>query len=188
MGIIEILLIAVGLSMDAFAVSLGIGAGRKANTPGPIFRLSFSFGLFQAMMPIIGWYAGNTVAGLISGVDHWLALALLAFVGGRMIHSGLDPNGESITNDPSLGLTLLMLSIATSIDALAIGFSLAMLKVQIFYPAAIIGVVTGSLSLIGLLLGNKLGKAFGKRMEIFGGLVLIGIGLRILVSHLFGIG
>jgi putative Mn2+ efflux pump MntP len=101
-----------------------------------------------------------------------------------MIRSGLDPNGESHTSDPSRGGTLLMLALATSIDAFAVGLSLAMLKVMIFYPAAVIGVVTGGLSLAALLVGHRLGKLFGQRMEILGGLILIGIGIRVVVSHL----
>lgn len=186
MGLAEILLIAVGLAMDAFAVSLGIGTTGQASRPRPIFRLSFHFGLFQALMPILGWLAGSTVADLISNVDHWIALALLAFVGVRMIRSGLDANGEPHFSDPSRGGTLFMLAVATSIDAFAVGLSLAMLHVSVFYPAAVIGVVTAFLSLVGLLTGGRLGKVFGKRMEIVGGVILIGIGLRVLFSHLMG--
>jgi putative Mn2+ efflux pump MntP len=181
---VEVLLIAVGLAMDAFAVSLGIGTTGQANSPRPIFRLSFHFGLFQAFMPVLGWFAGSRVAGLVANVDHWVALALLSLVGVRMIRSGLDPNGETHVNDPSRGGTLVILAVATSIDAFAVGLSLGMLHVTILYPAAVIGVVTGSLSLVGLLAGGRLGKVFGKRMEILGGLILIGIGLRIVISHL----
>lgn len=184
MSLTEVLLIAVSMAMDAFAVSLGIGAARQACTPRPIFRLSFHFGLFQFFMPILGWLAGSSVANLIGGIDHWIAMGLLAFVGGRMIRSGLDPGGAPCNNDPSRGGTLVMLSIATSIDAFAIGLSLAMLRVNILYPSLVIGIVTASLSLTGLLIGHRLGETFGKRMEIVGGIVLIGIGLRVLVSHL----
>lgn len=184
MDTIEILLVAVGLAMDAFAVSLGIGATGQANRPRSIFRLSFHFGLFQALMPVLGWWAGSTVAHYIASVDHWLALALLSFVGVRMIRAALDPEGEAHVSDPSRGRTLIMLAVATSIDAFAVGLSLAMLKVEIWYPAAVIGVVTGSLSLLGLLLGGRLGKVFGKRMELLGGLILIGIGIRVVISHL----
>jgi putative Mn2+ efflux pump MntP len=180
----SILLIAIGMAMDAFAVSLGIGTTRQANQPRPIFRLSFHFGLFQFFMPILGWLAGSTIASLISQFDHWVAMGLLTFVGVRMIRSGLDPASEAYPGDPSRGGTLVMLSVATSIDAFAIGLSLAMLQVSILYPSIIIGLVTASLSLIGLLIGHKLGSRFGKRVEILGGLILIGIGLRVLVSHL----
>ena len=180
----SVLLIAVGMALDAFAVSLGIGATRQASLPRSIFRLSFHFGLFQFFMPVLGWLAGNTIASLIARFDHWVALGLLAFVGVRMIRSGLDSDGETYLSDPSRGGTLVMLSLATSIDAFAIGLSLAMLRVQILYPSAVIGVVTASLSLIGLLIGHKLGATFGKRMEIVGGVILLGIGGRILVTHL----
>jgi putative Mn2+ efflux pump MntP len=186
MSLAEVLLVAVGMAMDAFAVSLGIGTSRRANSPRPIFRLSFHFGLFQFFMPILGWLAGSSIANLISAFDHWVALALLAFVGGRMIRSGLGADGAPSPNDPSRGGTLIVLSIATSIDAFAIGLSLAMLNVDILYPSLVIGVVTAGLSLTGLLIGHRLGEAFGKRMEVLGGLILIGIGLRVLISHLMG--
>jgi putative Mn2+ efflux pump MntP len=181
---VSILLIAIGMAMDAFAVSVGIGTTRQANLPRPIFRLSFHFGLFQFFMPILGWLAGSTIASLIARFDHWVALGLLAFVGGRMIRSGLDPEAEAYPGDPSRGGTLIMLCLATSMDALAIGLSLAMLRVHILYPSIVIGVVTAGLSLGGLLIGHKLGVTFGKRMEILGGLILIGIGLRVLITHL----
>jgi len=186
-GLIEVLLIAVGMAMDAFAVSLGIGAMPYGRGPRPAFRLSFHFGLFQAVMPVLGWLAGSTVANLISSVDHWVALGLLAFVGLRMIRSGLNPSDEPLPYDPSRGGSLVMLSVATSIDAFAIGLTLAMLRVSIWFPAAVIGVVTVVLSLVGVLLGRRLGKLFGKRMEIVGGLILIGIGLRVVITHLSGV-
>jgi manganese efflux pump family protein len=179
------LFVAVGLAMDAFAVSLGIGTTRAANNPRPIFRISFHMGLFQGLMTFLGWLAGSTVANLISAFDHWIALGLLAFVGTRMIHSGLHPEKETQKADPSRGGTLLLICIATSIDAMAVGLSLGMLKVEIMAPSVTIGVVTLALSLFGLLAGNKLGETFGKRMEILGGLILNGIGLRILFTHLF---
>lgn len=185
MSLPEILLIAVGLAMDALAVSLGVGTTPFANSARPRFRLAWHFGLFQALMPVLGWLVGSTVARFIAPVDHWIALGLLAFVGLRMIRSGLSADVESHQTDPSRGGTLVMLAVATSIDAFAVGLSLAMLRVPIVYPALVIGVVTGGLSLIGLLLGNRLGKKFGKRMEIVGGIILIAIGIRIVVSHLF---
>ncbi len=170
--------------MDAFAVSLGIGTTRMACAPRPIFRLSFHFGFFQFVMPILGWLAGNRFAALIAEIDHWVAFGLLAFVGVRMIRSGLDTDATAFGCDPSRGKMLVTLSIATSIDAFAVGLSLAMLRVDILYPSAIIGIVASTLSLIGLLIGHRLGVLFGKRMEIVGGLILIGIGMRILMSHL----
>jgi putative Mn2+ efflux pump MntP len=181
---VSILLIAIGMAMDAFAVSLGIGTTRQASLPRPIFRLSFHFGLFQFFMPILGWLAGSTIAPLISQFDHWVAMGLLTFVGVRMIRSGLNPESETYRSDPSRGGTLVMLSVATSIDAFAIGLSLAMLQVNILCPSVVIGIVTAGLSLIGLLIGHRLGTKFGKRMEMLGGMILIGIGLRILITHL----
>ncbi len=180
----EVFLIALGLAMDAFAVCLGAGTTRFVDGPRPAFRLAFHFGLFQALMPVLGWLAGTTIVSLIASVDHWVAFGLLAFVGVRMIRSGLDHAGETHPTDPSRGATLIMLSIATSIDAFAIGLSLAMLRVQILYPAVVIGLVAAGLSLVGLRLGQRLGSAFGKRMEVVGGLILIGIGVRVVLSHL----
>ena len=184
MGFIELLLIALGLAMDVFAVSLGIGTTRQACTPRPMFRLSFHFGLFQALMPIIGWLVGMSVAGLVSNVDHWVVLGLLSFVGIRMIRSGLDDDGESFSCDPSRGRTLLVLAIATSIDAMAVGLSLAMLNIDVLQPSLIIGVVAATMAIIGLMIGSRLGQTFGKRTEIFGGLILIAIGVRVVLSHL----
>jgi len=184
MSLSEVLVMAVGLAMDCFAVSLGIGTTGYANNRRALFRLSYHFGLFQALMPVLGWVVGTQISGLVSSFDHWIAFGLLAFVGVRMIRSGLDAEGESHTKDPSRGGTMVMLSVATSIDAFAIGLTLAMLQVDILYPSVVIGVVTGILSLIGLLLGSRLGAAFGKRMEVFGGVLLIFIGLRVLLSHL----
>ncbi len=182
----EVLLIAVSMAMDAFAVCLGVGT--QASTAGrrPRFRLSFHFGLFQFVMPVIGWFGGMTIERYISGFDHWVAFGLLGFVGVRMILSGLDASGEETGPDPSRGWSLVLLSLATSIDALAVGFSLGLVGITIWYPAAVIGVVTGLLSLLGLRLGNRLGERFGKRIEILGGIVLILIGLRILYTHLTG--
>jgi putative Mn2+ efflux pump MntP len=178
------ILIAIGLAMDAFAVSLGIGTTGQARTIRPVFRLSFHMGLFQGLMTFLGWLAGSTIAPLISSFDHWIALILLCFVGGRMIRSGLDPDREACPPDPSRGGTLMMLCVATSIDAMAVGLSLSMLGIEIFTPSLIIGVITLGLSLFGLLAGGFLGERFGKRMEILGGLILIGIGIRILTSHI----
>jgi len=189
MALYEILVIAVGLAMDAFAVSLSAGASGYASTVRPMFRLSFHFGLFQFMMPVLGWYAGSHVAHLITAVDHWIAFGLLVLVGLRMIRSaGKDPDSISrpgiIGVDHSRGFNLIMLSVATSIDALAVGLSLAMLQLDIWYPSVVIGFITAMLSIIGLRLGNRLGVRFGQRMERIGGILLIIIGIRILVEHL----
>lgn len=180
-----IFLIAIGLAMDCFAVSLGVGTAGTAVGLRPTFRLFFHFGLFQGGMTLLGWLAGKTVVTYIASVDHWVAFGLLVFVGLRMLRGGLRKNGEypSIP-DPSRGMTLVMLSVATSIDALAVGLSLALLDVNVFWAALLIGGVSAVLSLVGLLLGNQLGLRFGKSMEILGGIILIGIGLRVLITHL----
>jgi putative Mn2+ efflux pump MntP len=184
MNFFEILLIAVSMSMDAFAVCLGAGTQPRTAGPRPVFRLAFHFGLFQFLMPVIGWFAGTTIVRYISAYDHWVAFALLAFVGIRMIRSGFDPSGGEQKNDPSRGWTLVLLAFATSIDALAIGFSLGVVGVNIWYPAVVIGLITGLISWLGIYLGNRLGQKFGKRMEISGGIILILIGIRILLSHI----
>jgi putative Mn2+ efflux pump MntP len=182
-----IFLIAIGLAMDCFAVSLGVGTAGTAVGARPTFRLFFHFGLFQAGMTLLGWLAGKTVVTYIASVDHWVAFGLLAFVGVRMIRGGLRKEGdEPAIPDPSRGMTLVMLSVATSIDALAVGLSLALLSVNVFWAALLIGGVSAVLSLVGLLLGNQLGQRFGKSMEVIGGIILIGIGLRVLITHLFG--
>jgi putative Mn2+ efflux pump MntP len=185
-SVVEILALAVGLALDAFAVSLAAGAAGHAAGPRPIFRLAFHFGLFQFMMPVLGWYAGSLVAASIAAADHWVAFGLLLWVGVRMIRSGRDPAPAPARADMSRGWTLVGLSLATSIDALAVGLSLAMLGVAIWYPSAVIGAVTCVLSLVGLRLGGRLGARFGARAEMVGGGVLILIGLRILVVHLSG--
>lgn len=173
--------------MDCFAVSLGVGTAGTATGMRPTFRLFFHFGLFQAGMTMLGWLAGKTVVTYISNIDHWVAFGLLAFVGVRMIRSGLRKEGEAPSiPDPSRGMTLVMLSIATSIDALAVGLSLALLDVNVFWSAVVIGGVSAALSLVGLSLGNRLGQRFGKSMEVIGGVILIGIGLRVLITHLMG--
>jgi putative Mn2+ efflux pump MntP len=182
-----VFLIAIGLAMDCFAVSLGVGTARTAVGLRPTFRLFFHFGLFQGGMTLLGWLACKTLVTYISNVDHWVAFLLLVFVGGRMLRGGLRKQGEApAIPNPSRGLTLVMLSVATSIDALAVGLSLALLSVNVFWAALLIGGVSALLSLLGLLVGNQLGLRFGKSMEIVGGLILIGIGLRVLIIHLFG--
>ncbi|NCP16639.1 manganese efflux pump [bacterium] len=184
MSFLEVLLIALSMAMDAFAVCLGVGTLRQTTGARSTFRLSFHFGLFQFLMPIVGWFAGVTVVRFIAAYDHWVAFALLAFVGARMIRSGFGSSSESHKNDPTRGWSLILLSIAVSIDALAIGLSLAIIGVTIWYPAVVIGVVTGLVSWLGLRLGNVLGERFGKRMEIIGGAILILIWVRIVLAHL----
>jgi len=177
--------IAIGLAMDAFAVSIGVGLTLQQVSPRQTFRLSYHFGLFQALMPIIGWVAGRSLVEWIAPVDHWIAFGLLAAIGGKMIYEALTARGqESVRKDPTKGASLVILSIATSIDALAVGLSLALLGVGIWYPALVIGLVALVFTAVGLHLGKRFGALFGRRMEVLGGVVLIGIGLRILIEHL----
>jgi len=185
MTFFEVLLIAVGLSMDAMAVSLCAGAAGYTATMRPALRISFYFGFFQAAMPVLGWLAGSAVVSWVAGIDHWLAFFLLAFVAFRMVRSGLRPDAIDPACDPTRGSTLILLSFATSIDAMAVGFSMALLSIPILLPALLIGLVTFLLSYTASHMGRRLGVRFGKRMEIAGGLVLGLIGLRILLAHLF---
>ena len=184
MDLITIILVAVGLSVDAFSVAIGIGAANTRRSWAPVLRLAAAFGLFQFAMPIAGWLAGQTVVDIISDYDHWIAFALLAYVGGKMIWEGCKNQREEEKADSTRGLPLILLSIATSIDALAVGFSFSILKVPIFFPATIIGIVCFLVTAIGMMFGKVLEKIFGKKVEIFGGIVLIGIGIKILIDHL----
>lgn len=179
--------VAVGLAMDCFAVSLGVGTSPIPLNKRLVFRITYHFGLFQAAMTVIGWLAGSTVVNLIANFDHWIAFILLAWVGGRMIVSGSKKGeDETFVEDPSRGRSLVMLSIATSIDALAVGLSLAFLQVNIVESALMIGITSTVLSLLGLFLGNRLSRRFGKGMEVLGGVVLFLIGIRIVITHLIG--
>ncbi|MFZ2633812.1 MAG: manganese efflux pump MntP family protein [Desulfosalsimonadaceae bacterium] len=184
MNILEIIMIAVGLAMDAFAVSIAAGTSGRLAGKRATFRLSFHFGLFQAVMPLIGWYVGVHIAHLIESFDHWVAFALLLLVGGRMIMASFQSETETFDKDPSRGFSLVLLSVATSIDALAVGLSLAMINISIWYPCLIIGIITAGLSVVGIRAGKYFGKKLGSRMELIGGVILILIGLKILVSHL----
>jgi len=183
-SLLEIFLIALGLAMDAFAVCLCAGTTGFINGPRPVFRLAFHFGLFQALMPALGWLVGVGVERYISAFDHWVAFGLLAFVGVRMVRSGLDADDDGPCVDPSRGGTLVMLAIATSIDAFAVGLSFAVLRVSIVWPVIIIGLVAALMSILGIYLGNRLGQTFGKRMEVIGGLILVIIGIRVVISHM----
>jgi len=184
MTTIEIIIIAIGLAMDASAVSLAAAAAGFAKDARARFRLSFHFGLFQFLMPVLGWFLGISVVSQFKSADHWIAFLLLAFVGIRMIREGMEITSDIHKKDPSKGMTMVMLSVATSIDALAVGLSLAILDVSIWYPSVMIGVITSGLSLLAIKIGTKLGRLFGKRMEIFGGCILILIGFKILFSHM----
>ena len=187
MSLFVILGIAVGLAMDTLAVAVATSVMLGGVTRRQVFRFSFHFGLFQALMPTLGWMAGTSVVGYIQDYDHWIAFGLLAFIGGKAVYealTGKEKEREAEKSDPTRGLSLIILSTATSIDALAVGLSFAMLQVRIWYPVAVIGVVTAAITCFGMLVGSRLGARFGHRVEVFGGLILIGIGLKILIQHL----
>lgn len=178
-------LLAIALAMDAFAVAVTAGLQIQHLTVRHIFRLSWHFGLFQALMPVIGWLSGRAVVSCIKDYDHWAAFLLLFWIGANMIRESFDSTIDKPLKDPTRGTRLVLLSVATSIDALAVGFSLAALSVSIVLPVTIIGVVALCFTWIGLLLGNRVlssGK-FGKRAELTGGVILILIGINILHEH-----
>lgn len=184
MDILTTVFIAFGLAMDAFAVSLGVGTGSTQPNRRSMVRLAFHFGLFQGLMTLLGWLAGSTISHWIASVDHWIAFGLLLFVGINMIRSGFGSSSELHAADPTRGGMMVMLSVATSIDAAAVGLSLAFIETPIWRAVTLIAVITFGLSLFGLVFGRKLGEKLGSRMEIVGGLVLVGIGLRIVLEHL----
>jgi putative Mn2+ efflux pump MntP len=185
MPLLTLIGVAVGLAMDAFAVAIGAGLTLRAPDARQTFRLAWHFGLFQALMPVIGWAAGRTVADWLAPVDHWIAFGLLAAIGAKMIYEAIwQDEDEKSRADPTKGWSLVLLSVATSIDALAVGLSLALLGVSIWYPALVIGVVAAAFTIVGLQLGKRFGALLGRRVEVLGGVILIGIGLKILVEHL----
>lgn len=185
MDLLTILGIAVALAMDAFAVALSAGSQLDPLTGRQLFRLGFHFGLFQGMMPVIGWLAGIGLKQYVTFVAPWIAFTLLTLIGGKMIYEaivGQDDTRER--RDPTRGATMIMLSVATSLDALAVGFSMSLLGVAIWIPALAIGCITAALTVIGMLLGQKIRTIWGGRVEFLGGAILIGIGLKILMESL----
>jgi putative Mn2+ efflux pump MntP len=175
--------LAIALAMDAFAVALGAGVILNPLTKRQLFRLGFHFGLFQGAMLAVGWLAGIGFRQFLAAFAPWIAFLLLAFVGFRMIYEAIsDLEGRVERRDPTRGLTMVILSIATSIDALAVGFSLSLFNVLIWTPAVVIGVITAALTIAGMLLGRKIGNVWGGRIEILGGIILIGIGFKILLQ------
>ncbi len=189
MSFIVILGLALALAMDAFAVAVGTSLTTRGFTPRQTLRLSFHFGLFQFFMPVAGWAAGRTISRVISSFDHWVAAGLLVFVAGKMILEALEKKGGEPGEikpcpDPTRGGSLFMLSLATSIDALAVGLGLAALRVPVVYPAAVIGVVAFLVTAAGTRLGPLLGRWAGKSAEFAGAAVLLAIAVKILVDHL----
>lgn len=184
MDLATIILTSFALSLDCFAVALASGIPGGTGRTREALRIALAFGSFQAGMPVLGWIAGEAVLSSISGFDHWIAFALLVTVGARMIHEGV-AGGEEREISLAAG-PLLVLSVATSIDALAVGVSFAFLEAGILVPALVIGLFTFAVSFAGALLGGAASERWGTAMEILGGTVLIGIGLRILLEHLAG--
>lgn len=184
MSLTSIIFISIGLAMDAFAVSIASGLTICHLKVRYALRIAFFFGAFQALMPLIGWLAGLSVRSFISDVDHWVAFGLLAFVGGKMIYEASFMDGDEDKKDPLNIMILLILSIATSIDALAVGLTLSFINVDIITPAVVIGVVTFAFSFAGVYIGDRFGHFLESKIEIVGGIVLIGIGVKILHDHL----
>lgn len=180
-----IILIALALAMDAFAVSLAAGAYFGKTTRRQKFRLSFHFGLFQFFMPIVGWLLGSEIIDFVSNFDHWIAFLILAIIGSKMIYDALKSDDYKIKTDISKGYKLIILSLATSIDALAVGFSFGIINSEIIIPAIVIGLVASLMSLLGIKLGERISVKFGDSITISGGIILILIGLNILREHLF---
>lgn len=183
---LSIVIIAFGLSADCFAVALSGSVFASKVSFLRVFRIALSFGLFQTLMTVLGWLLGRTIVEFISAYDHWLAFILLAFVGGRMLWESFHAEeGKHKTVDITRGFLLLTLSVATSIDALAVGLSFAFLKIDIVIASLIIGAVAFMVTAGGFMAGNKIGAVMGKRAEMIGGLILIAIGIRIVVTHIF---
>ena len=185
MHLAEMFTLALALAMDAFAVSLGLGVKMGQVSARQSFRLAWHFGFFQAGMPVVGWIAGGTVRKHIAAFDHWIAFGLLLIIGTKMIKEAFEDQDQLAGRDPSKGLSLVALSVATSIDALAVGFSFSVLRVSIWGPVGMIGCVAAGMTVLGLYLGRKAVQAarLGVAAEILGGCVLMGIGVKILVTH-----
>jgi len=183
--VLEILVIAFGLGLDAFSLAVAFGMCQKVCTLNTRFRLSLSFGLFQFFMPLIGFYAGLRVARFTESIDHWIVFAVLSLVGGKMVYEALNNDKNQVMVDISRGIPLLVASIATSIDALAVGFSFALLKDGILLPAVIIGVVASIMTFIGVTFGHRVGRKYISKPEIIGGIAIIIIGFKTLLEHFF---
>ncbi len=183
MDFLTVLLIAVSLAMDAFAVSVIGGATIPRLTARSVFRLSFHFGLFQFLMPVAGWLLSRSLIHLTGVYSGWIAFLLLTGVGLNMIREGMQEENGTETQDISRGWSLVSLSVATSLDALAIGITLGLMTIQVLYPALIIGIVASAFSLAGIYIGKKTGHLMGGKIHFIGGLILIGIGVSILFRN-----
>lgn len=190
MTTLEICLLAIGLAMDCFAISIANGIVLKRILWRPMLAMAFSFGFFQALMPVLGWAGASQFSYLIESVDHWIAFGILAFLGGRMVYESFQKEEDKHPQNPTDPRTVLVMSVATSIDALAVGVSFAFLGYQdicALLPAVgIIGLVSFILSMVGLLFGIGCGCGLARKLkaELWGGIILIGIGTKILIEHL----
>ncbi|UCE23308.1 MAG: manganese efflux pump [Candidatus Zixiibacteriota bacterium] len=176
------ILLAFALAFDAFAVAIAVGIKMGRLDRWVIFRLSWHFGFAQFGMPILGWVAGEYLSGVIGSYARWLAAIILAVIGIRLIWEQFDPDGRRWKGDPTRGVSLLILMFATSVDALAAGFTLGLVGVQILYPTLIIGVVAASMTILGLIFGKVVGLRFGRAAGVFGGLILIGLAVKTIVN------
>ena len=183
MTIVEILLIAIGLAMDAFAVSICKGISFKKMNWKKAIIVGLYFGIFQALMPVIGYLLGSTFESFITEIDHWIAFGLLGLIGLNMIKEAFSKENESC-NDSVDYRTMIVLAIATSIDALAIGITFAFLKTNIIISALLIGIITFAVCVVGVKIGNKFGDRYERKAEVVGGLILILMGIKILIEHL----
>jgi len=183
MSFVTLLLIAVGLSMDSFSVAVAIGASKKTK-PKVILKLAVAFMVFHVVMTLAGWISGKGLQSIISGIDHWIAFGLLSVIGGKMIYEGVRDMGKGAHAKNLNSGTLIMLSIATSIDALVIGIGFAFLKISLLPATTVIGVVIFVMTCAGVVIGGKFRNLIGKKAEIAGGMTLIFIGTKILVEHL----
>ena len=185
MSVADLAIVAVGVSMDAMAVAIAVSLALATPTGRHVFRLAFHFGLFQALTFVTGWLAGQTVGPYIEVWDHWVAFTVLGVIGCRAIVGAYGNSDEASQRaDATRGARLVALSIATSIDSLAVGLGVAVLHSQVWVPALIIGLTTGGLSVVGMVFGSRIGARLGKRAEIIGGVVLVCIGMNILIQHL----
>lgn len=181
---IELIIIAVGVSMDAFAVSICKGLSVRRLRPGYMMSAALWFGGFQALMPLIGYFVGISFTDFVADVDHWIAFVLLGIIGGKMIKEAFQKDEDCECNPDFSVRTMCLLAVATSIDALAVGVSLAFLRADIWMSILIIGLMTGAFSALGVLLGNMFGNRFKSKAEFAGGFILVGIGIKILLEHL----
>lgn len=185
MELITLFLIAIGLCFDSFAVSISCGISRTQIKFLSATRIAFFLALFQGLMPFIGWIIGISLAEIVRGADHWIAFSLLGILGIKMIWESLSSYDKPLNFNPLDTKILITISLATSIDALIVGISFGTLQVNIWLSVLIIGSMTFVISMLGILFGKKTGSRFGKKMEIIGGIILIGIGLKILIQHLY---